>query len=400
MPKASNRLWQRVLTRTALVVAALAAAPYLWAPIYEFPPAERFFGSQLWNPYSGIPGGWQRANLHAHGRAWAGLTNGRQSGEEVAREYRDLGYDVPGVSDYQRVAAHHGVSTLPLYEHGFNLGKSHQIAIGARAVEWFDFPLLQGLSHQQYVINRVKRSSDLVALAHPGTRNAYGGDVLEHLTGYDLIEVINGPFVTESVWDTALSSGRAVWAVANDDTHDLADARRRSAAWTMIAAATADTADIVGALKAGRSYAVLRTGAIGAAHVTVVERVDVREATLSVRVSGAPSTFTFVGQGGVVRKTVHDAMSAQYTITESDTYIRTVIASPQTRLYLNPIVRYDGALPLAAPVATVDVASTWLLRGSTGLGCSLFALAYARRRRIVSRPATQPTLVGAKRNTA
>jgi hypothetical protein len=400
MPKASNRLWQRVLTRSALAMALLVVAPYLWAPIYKFPQAERFFGSQLWNPYAGISGGWQRANLHAHGRAWGGLTNGRQSDDEVAQGYRDLGYDVPGVSDYQRIAAHHGVSTLPLYEHGFNLGKSHQIAIGARSVEWFDFLFFQGLSHQQYVIDRVKRTSDLVALAHPGTRNAYGGDALEHLTGYDLIEVINGPFVTESVWDTALSSGRPVWAVANDDTHDLEDVRRRAAAWTMIASATADTADIVRALKAGRSYAVLRTGAIGAAHVTVVDRVDLRDTTLSVSVSGAPSTFTFVGHGGVVRKTVHDATAAHYTLTDADTYVRTVIASPQTRLYLNPIVRYDGALPLAAPVATVDVATTWLLRGSTGLGCSLLALAYARRRRVVSRPATRPSLVGANRNTA
>lgn len=398
MEKRGNRLWRRVLTRFALAVAALALAPYLWGPLYEFPPASPFAGPRLWNPYADVQPSWRRANLHAHGRAWAGLTNGRQSGAEVAQRYRDLGYDVPGVSDYHRIAAHHGVATLPLYEHGFNLGKSHQIAIGARSVDWFDFPLLQGLSHQQYVINRVKRTADLVALAHPGTRDAFTGNALEHLTGYDLIELINGPFVTESVWDTALSTGHPVWAIANDDTHDLTDARRTAAAWTMIAAPTSDTADIVGALKAGRSYAVLRTGAVRAANVTVVDRVEVRDATLSVSVSGAASTFTFIGQGGVVRKSVHDAMSADYTLTGADTYVRTVITSPQTTLYLNPVVRYDGALPL--PAATVDVAGTWLLRGSAGLGCALLALAYARRRRIVSRPAPQPVLVGAKRNTA
>ena len=400
MAGAANRLWRRVLTRLALAVAILGAGPYLWSPIYRFPPAQRFAGSQLWNPYAEAGGTWQRANLHAHGRAWLGLTNGQQPGEQVVQRYRDLGYDIPGVSNYHSIAARHGVATPALYEHGFNLGKSHQLALGARAVDWFDFPLFQGLSHQQYVINRLKRTSDLVALAHPGTRDAYTGDTLEHLTGYDLIEVINGPFVTDSVWDTALSSGHRVWALANDDTHDLEDPRRTAAAWTMIGASTTETADIVNALKAGRSYAVLRTGAIGAAYVAALDKVAVRDGTLSVSISSAPSTFTFIGHGGVVRKTVRDATSADYTFTEEDTYVRTVIASPQTRIYLNPVMRYEGALPSPTPEATIDVAGTWLLRGSMGLSCLLLALVYARRRRVVSRPVTQPVLVGAKRNTA
>lgn len=387
----------RVLKSATLALALLAVAPYIWGPIYRFPEPTSFSGYALWNPYTGLSGSWQRANLHAHGRAWGGLTNGEQSDEAVAQRYRDLGYDVPGVSDYQHIAAQHGVATMPLYEHGYNIGKHHQIAIGAHAVEWFDFPFWQALSHEQYVIDRVKRKAELVAIAHPATRDAYTADDLQRLTGYDLIEIVNGPFAVEDVWDAALSTGHPVWAIANDDTHDLTDARRTAAGWNMIHAPTSSTGDVVTALKSGRSYAVLRTGTIGAAHVTLVDQVNVEDDTMTVSVSGAASDFKFIGQNGTVRKTVEDAMAASYTFAHGDTYVRTVITSPQTVLYLNPVVRYNGTR-LPAPVATVDVASTWIFRSSFGLGCLL--LAYARRRRLALYPTPRHVLVDAKRETA
>jgi hypothetical protein len=79
------------------------------------------------------------------------------------------------------------------------------------------------------------------------------------LTGYHLIEVFNGKFPHDAAWDAALSSGRAVWGIGNDDNHDLEDRERLGAAWTMINAPSGDTPDIVAALKSGRSYAVVRT---------------------------------------------------------------------------------------------------------------------------------------------
>ena len=72
----------------------------------------------------------------------------------------------------------------------------------------------------------------------------------EVIVGYDLIEVVNGPFAAEDVWDAALSAGHPVWAVANDDTHDLTDSHRTAAGWNMIDAATSSTADVVDALEA------------------------------------------------------------------------------------------------------------------------------------------------------
>jgi hypothetical protein len=380
-----------VLAWIPIALASLVLLPYVWAPVYRFPDPVPFSGTHLLNPYASLQGTWQRANLHAHGRAWGGITSGEQSDDAVVRRYHALGYSVAGVSDYQRIAAFRGVDTLPLYEHGYNIGKNHQLAVGAHAVEWFDLLLWQTASNQQYVIDRIRRKAELVSLNHPSSRGAYDADAVSRLTGYSLIEVVNGPFTAPSAWDGALSAGRAVWAIGNDDTHDLDDPRRTAAGWTMIDAPTASTGDIVSALRAGRSYAVLRTGALGSANITTVRSVELHDGTLSVQLTGAPSTITFIGQNGVVRRAVADTTNASYTLTDDDTYVRTVVTSPQTVLFLNPVIRWNGtALP--HETATVDAAWTWTQRGGIGAVLVLLALRFRARRAEAGRVAAAEPL--------
>jgi hypothetical protein len=394
-------LLQWLLTRGLALGLVVLVLPYAWAPRYRFPEPAPFSGPVWLNPYAGVGPTWQRANLHAHGRAWNGFTNGKQTDDEIVHRYRELGYDVPGISDYQRISPTGDPAAVPLYEHGYNIGKHHQLAIGARRVAWFDFPLWQSLSQQQYVIDRVKQSAALVALAHPNSRYAYTTEDLSRLTGFDLIEVVNGPFTAEESWDAVLSAGHPVWGVANDDTHDLQDPRRTAAAWNMIAAPTSNAADIVAALKKGQSYSVSRTGALESIGLTTLASVELTGRTLSVVCAGAPSTFTFIGQGGVKRKTVKTAQSAQYALTDADTYVRVVIEAPQTVLYLNPVIRYDGRqLPVAA--ASVDAVGTWTKRGGVlVVGCAALSLLVWRRRAPAPPAADRsPVLAEAKRKTA
>jgi hypothetical protein len=359
-----------------VTLGVLLGLPYAFAPVYRFPQPAPFSGTRLFNPYEHLSGRWQRANLHAHGRAWLGITSGRQSNDEVVERYTSLGYSVAGVSNYHQIAAHDGVKTIPLYEHGYNIGKHHQLAIGARRVDFVDFPIWQSRSHLQFIINRVAETADLVAIVHPESRNAYDDDDLQELTGYQLIEVFNGKFPHDAAWDAALSSGRAVWGIGNDDNHDLEDRERLGVAWTMISAPSGETADIVAALKAGRSYAVVRTNA--AAADTIFKSATVSGSTLTVTTSGEPSTFDFIGQNGVVRKTVSDALTASYVFVPSDTYIRTAIRAPRTTMYLNPVLRYDGALP--EPAASVDPTKTTVLRVAFAAGIVGGLVIYWRKR--------------------
>ena len=379
-----------LLKRSLALLAILVLLPYAAGRAYRFPDPVRFAGSFLLNPYANAPGTWQRANFHAHGRVWNGLTNGRQSDQEIVDAYRSVGYTIPGISNYQRIAAHEGIATIPAYEHGYNIGKHHQLAIGARAVDWFDFPLWQTVSDEQFVIDRVHAKADVVALTHPSVRDAYSGNDLRQLTGYELLEVVNGCDVMEDWWDVALSAGRLVWALASDDTHDLTDSRHTLVAWNMVGAATTSTPDVVAALRSGRTFAVLRTGEQPSPSDTIVPSVSVSDRTVVVTRDGAPSTFQFVGQNGAIRKSVKHATSATYTFAADDTYIRAVIVSPDTTTFVNPVVRYDG---LRTPTARagVDPVGTWLARGAyvAAAGIALAVLVRRRtrpRRRIVTGP--------------
>lgn len=386
------------LKRAAFAAALVIALPYLRGPVYDFPPEAAFSGTHLLNPYESVAHPWQRANFHAHGRPWGALTNGRQPDADIVRTYESFGYSVAGVSNYQHIAAAHGVPTIPIYEHGYNVVKRHQLAIGARSVTWFDFPLWQTLSNQQYVIDRVAATADLVALAHPYSRDAYALDDLRKLTGYQLIEVANGPFLFEDSWDAALSAGRLVWGLGDDDTHDLNDPRRTAVAWTMINARSHETEDIVEALRAGRAYAVVRTNDSASAIETRLARLIIRDGTLNVTCEGDPSTFIFVGQDGAVKKTVEDVTEASYQFANDDSYIRTVIRSPRTTMFLNPVRRHDGQnTPLLS--AQVDVPGTWLFRGGLVLVFVALALLYRERRRPTLGRSARPVLE-ADRKTA
>jgi hypothetical protein len=361
-----------------VALGVLIAVPYAFAPIYRFPAPVPFSGARLFNPYEHANHRWQRANLHAHGRAWLGLTSGRQqSNHEIVERYQSLGYSVAGVSNYHQIAAHDGVTTIPAYEHGYNIRKHHQLAIGARHVDFVDFPIWQSRSHLQFIINRVAATADLVAIVHPESRNAYNDADLQALTGYQLIEVFNGKFPHDEAWDAALSSGRAVWGIGNDDNHDLENHERLGVAWTMINAPSADTPDIVAALKSGRSYAVVRTNE--GAGDTAFHGATVSGWTLTVTTSGEPSDFEFIGQNGVVRETVPGVLTASYQFSPADTYIRTTIRAPRTTMYLNPVVRYDGVLP--QPAAAVDMMKTSLLRAGFAVAAVVGLGLVVRRRR-------------------
>ena len=76
-----------------------------------------------------------------------------------------------------------------------------------------------------------------------------------------------------------------------------------------------------------------------------------------------------------------------------------MIESPQTVLYLNPVIRYDG-VSIPSPPATVDAAGTWLLRASSTLAAAALVITLARRRRPVLQTAARPILADIKRNTA
>src|SRR5436190_3220366 len=270
-----------VLRRFAGTMAVLVLLPYLAVPAHDFPPERPFAGGQWLNPYGQLRGPWRRASFHKHGQAWGGVTAGAQGDAEVIAAYRAAGYDIAGVSDYQWISP---LDVVPVYEHGFNLGKHHQLVIGARGVTWWDFLFWQRIDEKQFVLDRLRPHTELIALNHPSRLHGYTSDDVRRLTGYELMEIANGHITTEDRWDAALSSGHAVWGLGNDDTHDVTDAHRFAVAWTMIAAASLEPADILAALRQGQSYVVVRQADAPVSVVVAVPAVRIDGSRLTVTV--------------------------------------------------------------------------------------------------------------------
>ena len=366
---------------------AVAALEYLYTPVYDFPEPAPFAGAHWYNPYATIAPAahWLKANFHAHTRAWGGVTNGHQTAAEITNTYRALGYDVIGISNYHRIDETFAAesSYMPSYEYGYSLQKTHRLAIGAHAVNWLDFPFGQTAHHKQLIIDRLRPTTDLIAINHPRMRSGHTAADLRLLANYDFVEALNpfGDSIEE--WDAALSSGHAVWILADDDNHDVANRSILGIRWTMIAAASSRRDSVTVALRAGRHYGV--RGHLGALD-NGLRSLTVRGDTISVACDTTPTRIAFIGQGGVTLAAASGVATAGYVATARDTYVRVEITTPNTTIYLNPVVRWDGAaLPHPRPV--LNATATWAVRTAllaTYVMLAALALRVRRRRAPVS----------------
>ncbi len=339
-----NKRRKHVLPKSGLGVFAViliaGSWPYALVPPDRFPTPTPFSGPDLENPYASAAGHWWKANFHAHSEAWDGITNGHQPPAEVLAAYRKLGYDVTGLSNYQRIdgGSLRDPDFIPIYEHGYNIRKVHELVIGAKRVTWLDFPLDQTLSDKQYMLDRLDAAGGIVAIAHPWLRNGYTSNDLRYLTGYTLMEVIRRGHVGADRWDAALSAGHLSWIIGDDDEHNLDRPGDIGVSWTMVQAPSKRRADILAALRAGHTYAV--AGKHG--HNDILLRsVTLHGDTLTVRTDPGALLFRFIGQGGTVLHMVADSMQASYVFQPADTYVRTEIVTPHTRMLLNPVLRVN-----------------------------------------------------------
>jgi len=173
LQRAAAALRQIAYCLSAAIAALLllVALLYATAPLYSFAPAEPFAGPAWYDPYGDLPGDsarWLQANFHAHSRAWGGTTDGRQSPARVVAAYAAMGYEVIGISNDHQLPGRTGTApVLPVFEHGWNVWKSHRLALGAQRVVWRDYPLGQRVHHKQDMIQRLRSAGAVVAIAHP-----------------------------------------------------------------------------------------------------------------------------------------------------------------------------------------------------------------------------------------
>lgn len=365
------------MKRAGVIVAVLAllvTAPLALLPAYRFPAPKPFLGKTWRNPYAGVSGPFHRVNLHAHSRAWGGLTAGTHSPLEMAQAYARLGYGAAAISNYHQIASVEDspLPLVPAYEHGLNVTKSHRLVLGAERAVLLDFPL-STRSMRQWILELL-RETGVVALNHPSLRDGHSCRDLEALTGYQLVEVHNAYAVSLHEWDCALSAGRLAWAVGNDDAHSARD-ESIGVAWNMVATRELSARAVIDAVASGRSYVVRGERSQLDAELIGLER-DGDE--FVVRLTG-PARIEWRTDGGVLRHAEDGVSSSRFTPHFTDHYVRVVVRTPRTELVLNPVVR-QGAW--TAPVATVDWPVTLAGVGAWSLGVAALARSTRPRRRL------------------
>jgi hypothetical protein len=353
----------------AFFLHILIFGPLIITPVYNFPPTKPFSGDKIWNPYDNLEiDQWKKANFQVQSRAWGGITDGRNNTfDKVWKKYDELNYDFIGISDYQKIntVAKDSSGYIPIYEHGYNFWKTHQVNIGAKEVLWLDFPFFQTTNQKQFLINLQRGKTDILALAHPAfSLEGYSHSDLEKLTNYDLLEALNMQIFSLSHWDAALSAGRISYILANDDVHDIDDAFWYGRVATMVNTNSLKKSTLINALKEGKSYGLTPYTPNFDTHDKKIKRVksipyllgvDVKTDTLIVVGSKGVKKIHFFGQNGTLKKTLENSDTGIYIIKEEDSYIRAIIDyGRDEKLYLNPVFRYSGEKPKNVPPATIN----------------------------------------------
>lgn len=380
MASGSIRIFKRIvfaIIALPAVIVLLLASQHLRAPWYKFPAAKPFAGSRFYNPYEKMDSRhWLKANFHMHSHAWGGFTNGSQTEDSsLWKVYTGLGFKSLSISNYQNINTLYSDSTyyIPAYEHGYGIFKNHQLCLGAKKVDWFDMPLRQTIHQKQYMINRLRSTSQLVSINHPKFFGGYTPGDFTKLSGYDFIEVLNGYRNSEAHWDSALSAGRPAMLLADDDMHDLHNPREPARRFILVNAPTNNRNDIFSALKAGNSIGVYHilphnesweSKKAWLDSMPEVDTITLAHDTLRIKLNRKALEFRFIGQGGKLLAKAAFADEAWYAMQQNDTYVRTVIlfSTPSDReglqYFLNPVFRTSDGQKPAMPAVQSDFRRT------------------------------------------
>ena len=368
----------RVMAGIGLVILLPILYIYLSVPTYSFKEPKPFSGEYLYNPYQDMnPDQWRKYHFHCHSRKYLGVTNGRKSKETtIDSVYQALGYDHYGISDYMSINKHGNerVDYIPAYEHGYGLfHKTHQICIGAESVYWPDFPFMQNLNMKQHMINKLGERCRFVMPAHASFTKGYKVNDMALLSNYRLLEILNPYGNAIEHWDMAFSNGHRVYALGDDDTHNVTQAKEVCHNMTMINTQNLDAESVYEALDKGLCYAVefdnwyhypmtLAEKAEQTHALPHLTRAQLVGDTLFIETSHPTmQEVQFIGQDGKVLKTDENVETAWYVIQPEDSYVRTKInVNGMQHFYLNPVTRHPTPEPVDQRLDVINHAQTYL----------------------------------------
>jgi len=190
------------------------------------------------------------------------------------------------------------------------------------------------------VQNVVNSAGALVQVNHPNYRYALTAEDIVSAPHARLLEIANqaesmnnsgdqnNPS-TEEIWDALLGFGMEIYAVASDDSHDLAidSPAPPGQGWVQVAADELKDEAICAALSEGWFYA-----SIGAE----LSRINVGRSSMHVDIVAAPGetgddySTDFIGRDGLILQTSR-GLSATYHLKEAQLYVRAKVMGPDDK---------------------------------------------------------------------
>ncbi len=298
---------------------------------------------------------WFKGNTHAHTLK----SDGDSSPEDVAKWYRDNGYNFLFITDHETIT--------PVEELNNVLGKTGEFAVfpGQEVTDRLDGKPyhVNGLNvsrvtmpnrgktvveNVQLNVDSVRAAGGIAQINHPNFGWALNAEQIGQVKNIKLFELFNGhPLVNnlggggspgvEAIWDAILSRGKLLYGIASDDVHSvrkLGDRRVPTPGhgWVMVRSQELSAKAILDALERGDFYAS-----------TGVELQDYRVDGQSVTISVKPERWSkyriqFIGFGGkILAESLEN--SANYRFNGDEKYVRAkVIESNGKVAWTQPVL--------------------------------------------------------------
>jgi len=369
------KIISKFIAVACIIILSLFILQFVVNTKYSFSEPHPFNGEFIYNPYRNIDyNKWRRAGFHSHTHKFVAR---QKKSFRIARIldslYKCYDYNIIGISDYQSINRFENGNKwfVPVYEHGYQYYKNHQLVLNSNKVNWLDFPFPQTLSNKQEVLNQLRKDGgSLVTIVHPIYRKAYSNDDLKYLGNYNCLEIANHDGVFTSSYDTILSHGHPVFIMADDDAHELSNINDISSSFNLVNSDLVKDS-VLKALALGKSIGIkfnissfqtCEEKLTALQKLPEINRITFNDDTLSIRLNMPVKAIKFIGQSGKVRKIITDNSKGSCFFSRQDTYLRTEIECYGGSVYfLNPLFRYDG-IQFTDYAPVLDTFKTWSLR--------------------------------------
>jgi hypothetical protein len=291
---------------------------------------------------------WFKGNTHTHTLN----SDGDSTPEDVVRWYREQRYHFLFLTDHNLVTPVEGLNAVAGMPEKFLIIRGEEVTDQA-AGRPVHLNMLggegavppQGGATVAEALRRnveaITAARGVISINHPNFGWAMTTSDLAEGRGAHLIEIHNGHHMVnnaggggqpgaEALWDSMLSAGVRVFAVASDDLHHLKQPWAKASArpgqgWVAVRAPQLTSDAILSALAAGDFYA--STGVVLSDVQATPERltVTVKEETY------AKYTIQFIGQGGRLLKEAI-ASPAHYDIAGGEGYVRAKILDSNSQV--------------------------------------------------------------------